>query len=428
MNTTTVISATEKFLKGSDAIISSSPEYLRSLQQRAWTSFESAGFPTTKNEEWKYTNLNVFTALPFEKQSVKSLTKEEVAKLSILPDQSTRIVLENGIYNAALSNVSHLPQGLIVGNLADYLDHPAVKKHLGKYAEFNEESMVALNTAFIRDGVFIYAGENVKFDKAIYILSVSTGEHALSYPRYLFVAEKGADIKIVESVHSNQLSFVNAVAEIYVGDDAVLEFAKVQTEGAKAVRVDHTEAALFKNSLFHIHTITTGGKLIRNDLHIVLNDQHSNAYLNGLYLADGTMHIDNHTLVDHAKPNCHTNELYKGILNGSSHGVFNGKIMVRKDAQKTNAYQSSKSIILSDEATMNAKPQLEIYADDVKCSHGATTGRLDEESLFYLRSRGIGLKEAQALLTQAFAEDVISRINIPSLNDKLLELIRSSLD
>lgn len=427
MSTTTVSSVTDKFLKGSEAIISTAPHDLRTIQQEALSIFSSKGFPTTKNEEWKYTNLHTVTGRPVKLNTGRSLSYSDIESISYLKKDSTVIVMENGIYNPALSRTSSLPSGLLIGNLADHLDHPIVQKHLGKYADFRSEELVALNTAFIRQGVLIHAEKNTKHDKPICIIYINTGSETLSYPRQLIVAEKGSSIKIVESAHGDVSSFVNAVTEIFIDDHAVVEIAKIQQEGNEAVRIDHTEALLNRESLFHIHTITAGGKLIRNDLHIVLNDENSNAYLNGLYLADGTMHVDNHTLVDHAKPNCHSNELYKGILNGASHGVFNGKIMVRRDAQKTNAYQSSKSIILSDDSTMNAKPQLEIYADDVKCSHGATTGRLDEESLFYLRSRGIGIKEAQALLTLAFAEDVLSRINIEEIKDHLVEIIHQSL-
>lgn len=427
MNTTTVSSVTDKFLNGSEAIVSTAPHYLRSIQEEALSFFSSKGFPTTRNEEWKYTNLQTVTGRPVQLNAGKALTTADIDAISYLEKDSIVIVMENGVYNSALSRIPSLPSGLLIGNLADHLDHPVVQKHLGKYADFRSEELVALNTVFIRNGIFIHAGKNTKCEKPIFIIHINKGGETLSYPRQLTVAEKGSDLKIVESANGNVASFVNAVTEIFVDDNAIVEIAKIQQEGNEAVRIDHTEASLNKESLFHIHTITTGGKLVRNDLHIVLNDEHANAYLNGLYLADRKMHVDNHTLVDHAKPNCHSNELYKGILNGSSHGVFNGKIMVRRDAQKTNAYQSSKSIILSDDATMNAKPQLEIYADDVKCSHGATTGRLDEESLFYLRSRGIGIKEAQALLTLAFAEDVLSRINIEEIKDHLVELIHQSL-
>lgn len=428
MNTTTVPSVTDKFLTGCDAIIASAPAFLRPVQEQALAAFEKAGFPTTRHEEWKYTGLNAFTARPVEFSFSSVLTRQEAERFSLLKDNAFVAVLENGILNPSLSKLNGLPQGVIVGELSDYFDHPAVIKHLAKYADHNAEPLVALNTAFIHHGLFIHAGKNVKLEEPIYILSVSTGAHSLSYPRHLIVAENGSDLKIIESVHGNTASFVNAVTEIAIAEKATVELAKIQSEGNEVARIDHTEAILHRDSLFHIHTITAGGRMVRNDLHIVLNDEHANAYLNGLYLADGNMHVDNHTLVDHAKPNCHTNELYKGILNGSSHGVFNGKIMVRKDAQKTNAYQSSKSIILSDDAIMNAKPQLEIYADDVKCSHGATTGRLDEESLFYLRSRGIGIKEAQALLTIAFAEDVLTRISMDKLKERLTLLIHESLE
>ncbi len=429
MKTTTVTSFTDTFLKGSEALIASSPAFLRALQQIGLDTFVANGFPTTKNEEWKYTNLAPVLKQSFDLYPTDNiLTAATVDQLSLLKENSILLVFENGKLNKSLSRISELPKGLIVGDLADHLDHPAVQSHLGHYADGKTESLVALNTAFIRHGTFLQVEKNVVVEEPVYILSVTTATQALTYPRNLFIAESGSKIKIVESVHGTTASFTNAVTEIVIRENAFLELTKIQAEEGEASRVDHTEASLHKNSLFHIHTISGGSKLVRNDLHIVLNAENANAYLNGLYVINGNDHVDNHTLVDHAMPNCYTNELYKGIMGGRSHGVFNGKIMVRKDAQKTNAYQSNKNIILSDEAMMNTKPQLEIYADDVKCSHGATTGRLDDESLFYLRSRGIGLEAARALLTIAFADDVLSRISIESLKEELQSLIHRSLN
>ena len=206
-----------------------------------------------------------------------------------------------------------------------------------------------------------------------------------------------------------------------------MEFCKNEAENSNDFHIDYTSVILRKNSILNIHTITSGGNLVRNNLRVELQQQNGSAYLNGLYITSDNSHIDNHSFVDHASPNCYSNELYKGLLNGKSKGIFNGKIFVRKDAQKTNAYQSNKSIILSDEASMNSKPQLEIYADDVKCSHGATTGQLDNEAMFYLKSRGIGVNEARALLTNAFAEEILDKISIPSFREKLKRLIHVKL-
>ena len=307
-----------------------------------------------------------------------------------------------------------------------------MKEHFGKYASIKTESFIALNTAFSYDGAFIHIPGNTVVEQPIHLLYVSDARNAASvaYPRNLVVAEKSSQVKIVESFHcmqSGNHNFTNSVTEIVVKENAIVEFNKIQNETAEAFHINHTEAYLAKNSTFNINTITLGGEIVRNNLHIVLNDENGTAHLYGLYLLNGNQLVDNHTLVDHAKPNCYSNELYKGIIDDKAHGVFNGKIFVRQDAQKTNAYQSNKNILLSNDASMHAKPQLEIFADDVKCSHGATTGQIDEEALFYLRSRGIGEQNARALLNTAFAADVINNITIEALKNNLITFLSSKL-
>ena len=294
------------------------------------------------------------------------------------------------------------------------------------------ESFIALNTAFTFDGAFIHIPAHTVVEKPIHLLHVSDArnEATVSYPRNLIVAENNSRVKVIESFHTVQSAnhnFINSVTEVVVKENSIVELNKIQNEAAEAFHINHTEASQEKNSTFKINTITLGGGIVRNNLHIVLNGEYCNSQLNGLYLLNGSQLVDNHTLVDHAKPNCYSNELYKGIIDGKAQGVFNGKIFVRKDAQKTNAYQSNKNILLSDDASMNAKPQLEIFADDVKCSHGATTGQLDEDALFYLRSRGIGEENAKALLNVAFAADVIKNISIEALKNNLSVLISTKL-
>lgn len=402
---------------------------LMELKKNAISSFEQLGFPTMRNEEWKYTNVAGLLKNNFAISGNELLlTQNDIEQFLPEEDDLILLVFENGKFNSSLSHISALPKGIIAGNLKEYPDHHAVKKHLGKIALHKNESFVALNTALFHQGAFVFTDKNVIFEKAIHLLFINDARNnpTVSYPRNLIVASPGSSVKISESYYSIKAvnpSFCNPVTEIFIDDNAIVEFCKNESENSNDFHIDYTSVFLRKNSTLNIHTITTGGNLVRNNLRIELQQQNGSAYLNGLYVTSGESHVDNHSFVDHASPDCYSNELYKGVLDEKSHGVFNGKIFVRRDAQKTNAYQSNKNIILSDDASVNAKPQLEIYADDVKCSHGATTGQLDEEAMFYLRSRGIGAIEARALLTNAFAEEILDKITIPSIREKLKDLI-----
>jgi Fe-S cluster assembly protein SufD len=398
------------------------PASLKSIRKNALSRFEELGLPTTKHEEWKYTNLAPLAKSEYHPALYNTLTKAEVTKDLIAGQEVISLVFENGKLNKELSSFNDLPAGVFIGDLADHLDHPIVVKHLAQHASFENEAMVAMNTAHILDGAFIHLSAGAECKKPIHLVYITGGEaDVLAFPRNLFVAEKNASGNVIESFHSRgeEFAFINTVTEIVLDQFARVEWTKVQMENQNTTHVSFTECAQADDSILDIHTITFGGKLVRNNLHIVLNGQRVNSNLNGLYVGNGESLIDNHTLVDHAMPNCLSNELYKGVLDGKSKGVFNGKIFVRKDAQKTNAYQSNKNILMSDDASMNTKPQLEIFADDVKCSHGATTGQMDAEAIFYLRSRGIGLEAARTFLTIAFAEDVLNRITNEELRDEL---------
>ncbi|MBK8587030.1 MAG: Fe-S cluster assembly protein SufD [Bacteroidetes bacterium] len=407
------------------------PASLKQIRKDALARFEALGIPTTKHEEWKYTNLTALTRSEFHPALYHTLSKDVVVNDMIAGKEVILLVFENGRLNKELSSFDNLPKGITVGELGDNFDHPAVVKNLAKHASFENEAMVALNTAHIFDGAFIHVAENVHCEKPIHLLYISGGEeNTLAFPRNLMIAEKNSSAKVIESFHSrgNESSFINIVTEVVLEENSNVEWSKIQLENSNTFHISHTECSQSANSNFDIHTITFGGKIVRNNLHIVLNGKNITSNLNGLYVSNGDSLVDNHTLVDHAMPNCLSNELYKGVLDGKSKGVFNGKIFVRKDAQKTNAYQSNKNILMSDEASMNAKPQLEIFADDVKCSHGATTGQLDKEALFYLRSRGIGEEAARAFLTIAFADDVLNRITNETLRDELKNRINERLD
>ena len=406
---------------------------LPAFRREAIGVFSKLGFPTTKHEEWKYTSLSALLKPTYKAANPAiPFSSIDVDKYKVAGEDAIVLVFQNGRFNKqASSPYSH--KSIRIKSLAESPDIQLNNHHFGALASANDEAFVALNTAFHFDGVFICLPDNTDLKTPVHIIHVndSRNESIAAYPRNLIIVGKNSKAQIISSYHSlNQgnASLTNSVTEIFVGENAFVEVDYKQNEGDTAYHINQTFVKQQRNSTFDICTATVGGKLIRNNLNIVLSDVNCTAHLNGLAISVGNQIIDNHTLVDHASPNCQSNELYKNILDGNSHGIFNGKIYVRKDAQKTNAYQSNKNILLSKEAVMNAKPQLEIYADDVKCSHGATTGQLDDDALFYLRARGIGEADAKALLNFAFASDVIEKINNESLKKNLLQLLAKKLN
>ncbi len=406
----------------------------KSLQTNAAAVFTQLGIPTTKHEEWKYTSLAVLAKNNYRTVNPShncSLSKSDVASLALTKD-TLLYVIENGKFNASASNGHALPTGITIGSLADMAGDPRVQNHLMKHADFSEESLVALNTALSFDGVVIIADAKTECATPIQIAVINnTAGEALNIPvRILVVAEKNAVFNVVETHHSFGVKspvLVNVVSEVVIAEQARVNYIKLQDEDQNTCHVNYHKVNMARDSYQHISTLTWGGGLVRNNLNIRLDDVNCTSYLNGLTIAKDFQVIDHHTVVDHAMPNCYSNELYKGIIDGHAQGVFNGKIFVRKDAQKTNAFQSNKNVLLSDDASMNTKPQLEIFADDVKCSHGATTGQIDEEALFYLRARGIGEASARALLNHAFAADVIEQIPDENLKAVLLDRLTARL-
>jgi len=407
---------------------------LSTLRKEAISSFEKTGFPTRKNEEWKYVDL---TQLLKETLHLKisgtapSLTRKDVSQFIPEGFNAVNIVFENGIFNAAASDDTGALTGISINDLKSNSALPEVSKYLGKVAQFNDQAFVAINTAFVIDGVYIHINDRAVIEKPVHIINVHTGTSEKTVnSRNLILAGKESKAVIAESYHtldSTNGCFTNNVTEIVVNKNANLEYVKIQNESNDTNHISFTQVNQDRDSIFNHSNITLGGKLTRNNLHIRLNDVNCTSHLNGLYVLNGSQFADNHTLVDHAMPECFSNELYKGIVDDHATGVFNGKIFVRKDAQKTNAYQSNKTILLSDDAQMNTKPQLEIFADDVKCTHGATTGQLDEDALFYLRARGIGEQSARALLNIAFAADVLENISSEALQHHLLHLVEEKL-
>lgn len=404
------------------------------LRKEATEAFNRLGFPSTKNEEWKYVNLQeVLPAQPdfSSNPSGTHLNEAWLAVSKIAGNDVQFYIFENGTFRNDLSSPI-LSGNIVIAPLSTLKKLDQATGYYGKTAMFGKEPFVALNTAVDHDGMLIHIKEGVTCDKPIHLLFINsnTNNNKITSLRNLIVIDKNASATVIESYHSHNdecNGLTNVVNEIIVGENAQLNFYKAQLDNEKTSQINFTQAVQSKNSTFDTVTVTAGGHLVRNNLHIKLNDTNCTSHLFGLYLLDGNQVTDNHTLVDHAKPNCFSNELYKGIIGGKASGIFNGKILVREDAQKTNAYQSNKNILLSDEATMNTKPQLEIYADDVKCTHGATTGQMDEEALFYLRSRGIGETNAKTLLNIAFAGDVLNNIKHEALRERLTQLATQKL-
>jgi len=421
--------AFEKTLNGE----STSP--LHAVRRSAMSHLAKVGFPTTRNEEWRFTSVAAIAREHFQTPPKGDGPSPAAVEPLLIPGLSSiRLVFVNGHYAPALSSVPELPAGILVGSLAEVCrtERQRVEAYLTKLASVESDPFTALNTGFLRDGAFISIADGTSPDRPIYLLflSADTGTPTATHPRNLILVGKGASVSIVEQYSSlaQGAYFTNTVTEMSLGEGASAEVTKVQHESLAAFHVGTTHLRQQARSSLVSTAISFGGALVRNNVTAVLDGEGIECTLNGLSLANGRQHVDNHTTIDHARPRCNSHELYKAILDGKSKGVFNGKIFVRKDAQKTDAKQTNKTLLLSDAATMNTKPQLEIFADDVKCTHGATVGYLDAEALFYIRSRGIAEADARDMLTFAFAGDVTSRIGIGPVRDHLNHLLHARLE
>lgn len=400
-------------------------------REQAFAEFEKLGFPTTKNEEWKYTNLKAITEKSFTAECLVDNRVADFVKQSIFSQlDANLLVFVNGSFVSGLSVIKENNSSVVIGSLAvERHQHKAVfEQHFGKYAHTEGQALNALNTALLSDGAFVYApaGKKAEFPVVILTISDSTDTNVLSQPRNLVVVEKEASVTLVEAYYSigSNASFTNVVTETFAGEQAHVEHYKIQQQSGESYQNNFMQIHQEANTNINHVTLILDGTLVRNNLHFYMNGENCNSLLYGLYVMDSKDFVDNHTRVDHAKPNCFSDEKYKGILKDQSTAVFNGKIMVHLDAQKTNAYQRNQNILLSDEATVNTKPQLEIFADDVKCTHGATIGQLDEEPMFYLRSRGIPEDVARKMLLNAFADDIAEKIKIP----ELVTLLENEID
>lgn len=407
---------------------------LHAIRKQAIAKFAELGFPTTKNEEWRFTNVGAIAKAEFSpalRYANNGLTARDITRFMFGGMQCMRLVFVNGHFASEFSNLP-TQRGVYGGSLKSAIRSAPeiVNRHLAHYVKVDENGFTALSTAFIQDGAFIHVEENVEVENPIHLVFLAAGEKSVAaHPRNLIIVGSNSRVSIVESYVSlaSVPYLTNAVTEFVVGESAIIEHDKLQDEAMDSFHIGTVHFQQGAKSNVISNAINFGGALVRNNITVVLNGEGIESTLNGLSLATGTQLIDNHTTIDHAKPQCASHELYKSILDGKSKGVFNGKIFVRKDAQKTDAKQTNKTLLLSDDATIDTKPQLEIFADDVKCTHGATVGHLDEEQLFYLRSRGIGLEEANDLLTFAFASDVINRVHIEALREQLDGMVHEKL-
>ncbi len=400
--------------------------WIEGLRQAGIDRFEQVGFPARTDEAWRQTNIEPIAKTAF--QLPGDANAADVQKLfeqyTFGSDAVCELVFVNGRFSAELSRNDALPNGVRLANLADEIGNESadVRKHLGHLAKIDANPFVALNAGFISDGAFLLIARNQTIDRPIHFLylSVAGDGKTVSHPRTLIIAEDNCEATIVESyVGSEGVYLTNAVTEIHLGNDCRIDRCKLQQESLEAYHVATMQVEMGRSSVFVNHSAGIGSKLTRNDLNVVMNGEFADATLNGLVLANGSQLIDNHTLLDHAAPNCASHELYKHVLNGKSTGVFKGKILVRQIAQKTDSKQTSKCLLLTDDATMLSQPALEIYADDVKCTHGSTTGPVDDDMVFYLRSRGVGLEASRHLLTYAFAADVTRRIKVEPVRRRL---------
>jgi Fe-S cluster assembly protein SufD len=479
------------FSEMEERLAGGAPSWLPGIRKAAIESFAEKGFPTTRQEEWRNTNVAPIASVPFQlatapwerghpfaplragsartaasgmpalrSESAAASLAERISQLPLADLGCPRLVFINGSFSKQLSTLEALPQGARAGSLAEALasDAKTLERHLTRYAaDYREHAFVALNTAFLARGAFLEIPKGVVLEKPIYLLYISeaSGFPMVSYPRNLIIAGRESQATIVEGYISSGTGtlacagaspekgagriayvtdtgksacatdggvyFTNAVSEIALGEGAVIEYHRIQQESERAFHFGRLQFHQERSSSLATHSIALGGALVREEVRAVLDGEGAEATLNGLYVVSGRQHIDNQTTLDHAQPHCSSREVYKGVLDGESSAVFNGKIIVRKDAQKTDSKQSNKNLLLSEKAIIDTKPALEIYADDVKCTHGATIGQIDPEAVFYLRSRGIGRQEARDLLTYAFANDLLERIKYEPLRERLRE-------
>lgn len=414
--------------------------WLTALREKAVESFQGLPFPTTRDEEWKYTNVAPVLRTQFRQMldlDLSGVTAKRLESLTFPEANGSRLVFVNGIYAAELSSTSGLPAGVLVSNLAELTPgNPAgATERLGSLASYEQDAFTALNTALIGDGAAVFLPRGQTIEQPIHLLFLTAAsEQIVAYPRVLIVAEEGAVATIVESYASplSDVYFNNAVTEVIVNAGASLDHYRLQQESERAFHIGATKVRQERGSRYRSLAISLGADICRHTLDVEHRAEQIETVIDGLYVVTGNQHVDNHTTIDHAHPHCQSSQLYKGILDGRARAVFNGKVLVREGALLTDARQLNKNLLLASTTTVDTKPQLEILADDVKCSHGATVGQLEDDEIFYLASRGISPERARALLTFGFAEELIGRIGLASVRTRLdravLDKLHQSLE
>ena len=439
-DTLEALSTAEKYLdlfqRNRELISNGEPQFMKEMRQEAIKSFERTGFPVRKQEHYKYTHLEpVFNGeLSFDFSPRKiSFDDNELFRCDVPMLQSHVLTVLNGFYyDPGAAPLYEFENGIIYGSLREAIQRypELVASYLGKEAPVEHESFVSLNAAFSQDGIFLYVPDNQVLERPIQIIHLLLSDkNQMVHHRNLFILGKNAQAQVIICDHtlSQQMFLTNSVTEVHTGENSDLDILRLQNEHNNSCQVTNTWINQERDSHCQHGTITLHGGMVRNNLHVKMKGEGSEVNALGLFLIDKMQHVDNFTVIEHTSPNCTSNQHYKGVLDDASTGAFNGKIHVFPDAQKTMAYQTNNNILLTDTAKMNSKPQLEIFADDVKCSHGATVGQLDEDALFYLQSRGISKDESRLMLMYAFADEVISRIKQPALQDRISGLVSKRL-
>ncbi len=404
------------------------PAWLRETRAAAIARFGELGFPTTRQEEWRFTNVTPLVETPFVLAPASGSMGAPAS-----PGAATRLVFVNGRLDAERSALAGLPAGVRVGSLAAALlgeEASLVERHLARHADFTQSAFTALNTAFIRDGAFVHVPRGLVLQEPVHLIfgSAPGSAPAVAHTRVLLIVDEGAQATVVEHYLGDDATYwTNQVTEAVVGDRARLELIRLQQEGAGAYHVARLHTTQGRDSEVRIHPLAFGGALARHDITNVLDGPGAELLLNGLYLLGGRQHADHHTVIDHARPDCRSHEYFNGVLGDSARGVFNGRIIVRPGAQRTDSKQTNHNLVLSEEARADSQPQLEIYADDVKCTHGATLGPLDPKELFYLQSRGIAPAEARALLVYGFGAEILGRLQHAGMRERLETMLRERL-
>jgi Fe-S cluster assembly protein SufD len=411
--------------------LSPAAPWLELVRGSAMDRFEQLGFPSVRDEEWKYTNLATLAKESFEPVTSADHAGD-VSRFAYPEASGAHLVVVNGFLNEELSVTTGLGD-VVATDLFRAVDdaryNKIIRKYLARNAGYHNNGLTALNTAFIQSGVFVYVPKNVKLEKPLQITFIGGTANSAAFPRVLVIAEENSSATLIENfvAGSEDRYFTNAIAEIVLRDGAHLEHYRLQRESKKAFHVSTTSAELGRASRYDTTSINLGAQLSRHDISVVMDHEGAETWVDGLYMVDSDQHTDTHSVIDHKQPHCNSHQLYKGILDGNARAVFNGKIFVREGAQKTDAMQTNKNLLLSDKARVDTKPQLEIYADDVKCAHGAAVGQIDPEELFYLETRGIGPELGRSLLTYGFAEEVIAKIKLESIRTELDQTVLKQL-